>query len=260
MHALALQRSEEMNELKSYFLSNISHELRTPLNAIMSLSDVTAQETDGKKIKDNCAIIKYSSMSLLNSVNDILDFSKIEKGELKLDFAPFSTAKIIAQLKKSAKMAANEKGLKLKFMVDASIPETLLGDAARFSQMVNNLLNNAIKFTNEGRVRVNLDFEKQGETRGQLTLKVRDSGVGIPKEKLKSIFDSFSQESIDNKRKFGGLGLGLFIVKALVDLHGGKIAIESQHGIGTLCTLTLHYEIAKEEQKIEYYTHSAEKI
>lgn len=250
MQALALQRSEEMNELKSYFLSNISHELRTPLNAIMSLSDVTSHETDGKKIKENCDIIRYSSMSLLNSVNDILDFSKIEKGELKLDSAPFSPAKIIDQLKKTAKMAAKEKGLKLKFTVDELLPETLIGDAARFSQMANNIINNAIKFTNEGRVRVDLVFEKHGETRGQLALKVRDSGIGIPKEKLKSIFDSFSQESIDNKRKFGGLGLGLFIVKALVDLHRGKVDIQSQHGIGTICTLLLDYEVAKVEQKV----------
>jgi signal transduction histidine kinase/CheY-like chemotaxis protein len=250
MQALALQRSEEMNELKSYFLSNISHELRTPLNAIMSLSDVTSQETDSKKIKQNCDIIRYSSMSLLNSVNDILDFSKIEKGELKLELAPFSPSKIIEQLKKTAKMAAKEKGLKIKFTVDELLPDTLVGDAARFSQMANNLLNNALKFTNEGWVRVDLRFEKKGDAQGQLVLEVRDSGIGIPKEKLKSIFDSFSQESIDNKRKFGGLGLGLFIVKALVDLHGGKVAIQSQHGIGTICTLTLAYEIAKVEPKV----------
>jgi signal transduction histidine kinase/CheY-like chemotaxis protein len=250
LQTLALQRSEEMNELKSYFLSNISHELRTPLNAILSLTDATSNETDATKIKSNCEIIKYSSQSLLSSVNDILDFSKIEKGELKLDESPFEPVKILKQIKSNAITIAHDKGLKIKFTVAENFPELLLGDGIRFGQMANNIINNAIKFTNEGHIKIKLDWEKINDTDIKLLLEVKDTGVGIPKEKMNSIFDSFSQESINNKRKFGGLGLGLYIVKTLVDMHNGKVDIKSQVGIGTLCKLELNYELVKMEKKM----------
>ncbi|MGL2966025.1 7TM diverse intracellular signaling domain-containing protein [Flavobacterium sp. XGLA_31] len=250
LQTLALQRSEEMNELKSYFLSNISHELRTPLNAILSLTDATANETDTAKIKSNCNIIKYSSQSLLSSVNDILDFSKIEKGELKLERHPFEPVKILEQIKSNAVHIAQDKDLKIKFTIAENFPEQLLGDAIRFGQITNNIINNALKFTQEGHVNIQLDWEQINETTITLLLEVKDTGVGIPKEKMNSIFDSFSQESINNKRKFGGLGLGLYIVKTLVDMHKGKVDIQSQLGIGTLCKVALNYELVKTEKKI----------
>ncbi|MGV9005088.1 7TM diverse intracellular signaling domain-containing protein [Flavobacterium sp.] len=245
----ALQRSEEMNELKSYFLSNISHELRTPLNAIMSLTDVIANEADPSKVKSNCDIIKYSSQSLLSSVNDILDFSKIEKGELKLEPAPFEPIKILEQIKANAIETARDRGINIKYTIENEAVLTVNGDAIRFSQITNNIINNAIKFTYEGDVKIYLDWKKTSGNQIKLVLKVTDTGVGIPKEKMNSIFDSFSQESINNKRKFGGLGLGLFIVKNLVDLHNGTIAIESQPGLGTICTIELIYDLAATDNK-----------
>ena len=157
LQTIALQKSEEMNELKSYFLSNISHELRTPLNAIMSLSDVTANEKDPAKVLTNCEIIKYSSQSLLCSVNDILDFSKIEKGEIKLEKGIFNPIKILEQIKNNALTTADEKGLKIKYTVGKDFPEQLIGDGIRFGQIANNIINNAIKFTNEGKVKIALD-------------------------------------------------------------------------------------------------------
>lgn len=249
LQTLALQRSEEMNELKSYFLSNISHELRTPLNAIMSLTDVIANESDALKVKSNCEIIKYSSQSLLSSVNDILDFSKIEKGELKLELAPFEPLKILEQIKTNAVETAKNKGINIKYTIENKALLTVNGDAIRFAQITNNIINNAIKFTPEGDVKINLDWKKTSGNHIKLVLKVTDTGVGIPKDKMNSIFDSFSQESINNKRKFGGLGLGLFIVKNLVDLHKGKIGIESQPGLGTICTIELLYDLAATENK-----------
>lgn len=241
LQTIALEKSEEMNELKSYFLSNISHELRTPLNAIMSLSDATATETDTLKIQSNCEMIKYSSQSLLSSVNDILDFSKIEKGELKLEITIFNPVKILEQIKNNATTNALEKGIKIKYTVSNDFPEHVIGDAIRFGQIANNIINNAIKFTNQGIVKINLDWKKDKKDKIKILLKVTDSGVGIPKEKMESIYDSFSQESINNKRKFGGLGLGLYIVKTLIDMHQGKIDIQSQIGLGTICSIELNY-------------------
>lgn len=249
LQTLALQRSEEMNELKSYFLSNISHELRTPLNAIMSLTDVIANESDASKVKSNCEIIKYSSQSLLSSVNDILDFSKIEKEELKLELAPFEPIKILDQIKNNATSVAKDKGVNIKYTIENEVPLYVNGDATRFGQIANNIINNALKFTNEGDVKININWKKTSGNQIKLELKVTDTGVGIPKEKMNSIFDSFSQESINNKRKFGGLGLGLFIVKNLVDLHKGTVDIKSQQGLGTICTIVLFYDLAPTENK-----------
>jgi signal transduction histidine kinase len=247
LQTIALEKSEEMNELKSYFLSNISHELRTPLNAIMSLSEVTAIETDIVSVKSNCDIIKHSSISLLNSVNDILDFSKIEKGELKLESAPFNPINLINQLKNIVEISAQDKGLQIDFNIDNSIPNSVIGDASRFSQMATNIINNAIKFTAEGNISIQVNCTKIVKNQCTLQLLVQDTGIGIPKDKLKRIYDSFMQDSINNTRKFGGLGLGLFIVKKLVDLHKGTIDIQSDFGKGTLCTLTLTYEIHIDE-------------
>jgi signal transduction histidine kinase/ActR/RegA family two-component response regulator len=249
LQTLALQRSEEMNELKSYFLSNISHELRTPLNAIMSLTDATATETNENTIKNNCEIIKNSSQSLLNSVNDILDFSKIEKGELKLETSVFEPIKVLEQVKNNAALLAKEQGLHFVFTKSNDIPEYLIGDAARLSQMANNILQNAIKFTEDGTVKFHLDFKIARKNEIDLLLTVSDTGIGIPKEKINSIFDSFTQESINNKRKFGGLGLGLYIVKSLVDLHHGTAEMISEVGFGTICKIKLRYTIAVQEKK-----------
>ncbi|TBX66633.1 hybrid sensor histidine kinase/response regulator [Flavobacterium silvisoli] len=249
LQTLALQRSEEMNELKSYFLSNISHELRTPLNAIMSLSDTIAAEVENQTVKSNCDVIKYSSKSLLNSVNDILDFSKIEKGELKLEIQPFSLTKSMEHIKNTAMVTSKEKDLEIKFLLSDDLPDNLLGDAIRYEQIANNIINNAIKFTKEGTIKIELTSTPNGENQVKLQLKVTDSGIGIPKEKMNSIFDSFSQESINNKRKFGGLGLGLYIVKNLVDIHNGKVDIRSQQGLGTICTIDLNFETIKDKPK-----------
>lgn len=152
VNRLALVRSEEMNELKSYFLSNISHELRTPLNAIMNLIDSISKETQNETIKRDCRIIKYSSHSLLSSVNDILDFSKIEKGELKIENVEFEPVKVFEHLKTNAEIRAKDSGLDFEYTKTEGIPNLCLGDVTRLTQIVNNVLSNAIKFTSEGKV------------------------------------------------------------------------------------------------------------
>lgn len=243
MQALALQRSEEMNEVKSFFLSNMSHELRTPLNAIMNLADLTFRETDDPKVKNNSEVIKHASYNLLSSVNDILDFSKMEKGELKLDEVNFEPAKIIDQIKSNAEIEAQEKGLDFKFSLPENMPAIIMGDAMRLGQIVNNVLNNAIKYTNTGFVKFSIDSLIKEKNKVSLIITISDSGIGIPKQKIDTIFEPFTQETINNKRKYGGFGLGLCIVKALVDLHEGDIELSSTIDKGTVCRIILDYKL-----------------
>ena len=246
LNQLALARSEEMSEMKSYFLSNISHELRTPLNAIMNLIDSISKEVEDDKIRKNCQIIKYSSHSLLSSVNDILDFSKIEKGELKIEMVEFEPLKVLEHIKNNAVIRASDQGLDFEYSRSEGIPNLCLGDVTRLAQIVNNILSNAIKFTAKGKVSFHIDAQPKAKNETTLTLTISDTGVGIAKEKMYNIFDSFSQDNINNKRKFGGLGLGLYIVKSLVDLQNGAITMTSEVGKGTTCTVSLNFEILKQ--------------
>ncbi|MEP6262518.1 MAG: 7TM diverse intracellular signaling domain-containing protein [Gillisia sp.] len=241
---LALIRLREMNELKSYFLSNLSHELRTPLNAIMGLADTMASEANEHKVRATSNVIKASSVRLLNLVNDILDFSKIEKGELKLENEIFDHMEILEQLRQTYKNQAEEKGLSFEFKIKNNISGRVIGDANRLAQIVNNLLDNAVKFTPEGRVTIEIEITSGNGNTMELFLKVTDTGIGIAKDKMDSIFESLTQESINNKRKYGGLGLGLYIIKVLVDLHKGRIHIQSHKGAGTTCILSLSYPLA----------------
>ena len=244
---IALVKSEEMNELKSYFLSNISHELRTPLNVITNLIESASAEVKDKKTKKNCDVITYSAQSLLGSVNDILDFSKIEKNELRLEKKEFDVLNIFRNVRHNAKLKSKDKGLKFKFKKPELQSLVIIGDENRLFQILNNVLNNAIKFTTEGSVEFKVEIEMKSDTLASIKMIVSDTGVGIAKEKKDSLFDSFSQHSIDNKRKFGGLGLGLYIVKTLVDMQGGHIAIDSELGKGTVCTIILDYEIPEKK-------------
>ncbi|AWI25726.1 hybrid sensor histidine kinase/response regulator [Flavobacterium pallidum] len=245
LNRLALVRAEEMSELKSYFLSNISHELRTPLNAIMTMIDAISKEVDDDSIRKNCQVIKYSSYSLLSSINDILDFSKIQKKELQLEMAKFDPAKMLRKISESAAIKAKDQQLHFQFIEEGEFPALVLGDRNRLAQIINNVLNNAFKFTVEGFVRMKAEAVTAN---GKLTLlmTISDSGVGIAKEKMENIFDSFTQDNINNKRKFGGLGLGLYIVKTLVDMQRGQIEMNSKVGIGSVFKISLEFDVAED--------------
>lgn len=242
---IALEKSEEMNELKSYFLSNISHELRTPLNAILSMSDHISTENKEVETRKKAEVIKYAAASLLNSVNDILDFSKIEKKEIALENKDFVLKTVLQHVLRQAEMQAKDKNLSFYVAYKGDFPEKCNGDALRLAQIVQNILSNALKFTAHGFIRCEIACHQKTEREGVLQIQVSDSGVGIPKEKLKYIFDSFTQESINNKRKFGGLGLGLYIVKCLIHLFGGEIKLESKVGEGTNCYVTIPLQITE---------------
>lgn len=251
LQELALQKSEEMNELKSYFLSNISHELRTPLNAILNTAKTIANDTTDEQIKSNSQVIKYSTYSLLSSINDILDFSKIEKNEIKIELADFDLIKTVEHISNNFEREAKDKGINFSFQKGDNLPNMVKGDAVRLSQILHNILSNALKFTNEGFVKFKLDAEVDKNNNANFTFTISDTGVGISKEKMNSIFDSFTQDSIDNKRKFGGLGLGLYIVKHLVNLQNGTIKVDSTIGLGTVCKINLSYQNIVVSKEIE---------
>ena len=251
LQTIALQKSEEMNELKSYFLSNISHELRTPLNAILNTAKSMAADSKDEQIQNDSQIIKYSTYSLLSSVNDILDFSKIERDEIKLEITEFDLVKTVEHIANNFAREAKDKGIDFSFQKGENMPKMVKGDVVRLNQILHNVLNNAIKFTNEGFVKFKLDAKNDKDNKVHITFSVSDTGVGISKEKINSIFDSFSQEGINNKRKFGGLGLGLYIVKHLINLQNGKIKVDSTTGLGTVFTIDLSYEIVAIKKEIE---------
>lgn len=254
LQTIALQKSEEMNDVKSYFLSNMSHELRTPLNAILGLAAIMENESTDPKIKANCEVIRYASHGLISSVNDILDFSKVEKGELELEKTEFKPHEILNKLAISSKRQIEDKGLTFKFYTSLSADTVVIGDPIRLEQVIYNVLNNAAKFTPYGSV---LFETKSSFNNGNLKLNVlvSDTGIGIPAQKLDSIFGLFSQTTLDNKRKFGGFGIGLSIVKALVDLHDGKINIKSKPDEGTTCEIEISYPvIIKKEIPLSIYS------
>ncbi len=244
MQGLALQKAEEANELKNYFMSNMSHELRTPLNAIMGIVDVMFREEKDEKYKANFELIKNSSYSLLSSVNDVLDYSKIEKGEIVFEQEDFEPSKVINQIKDNWAKQAENKGLTFKYRPSDVKPFIVTGDSLRLSQIVNNVLGNAVKFTNSGEVDFVVNWHKTDDTNVLIQMTITDTGIGIPKEKMESVFSSFLQENINNRRKYGGLGLGLSIVKELLRLQGGKIKVESEVGKGTECYIEIPYKLA----------------
>ena len=251
MQGIALQHSEESNQIKSFFLSNISHEMRTPLNAIIGLSKSIQESSMDEKMKSDLEVIQYSSLGLLNSIDSILDYSRIEKKELKLEFKPFDIHKLLKELRGNTEKQSRDKGLKFIYEEINQMPKSVIGDLARTRQILQNILANAIKFTQEGEIRLSIESVKKSDQLIGLTIKVSDTGVGIKKEKLDRIFESFIQEQIDDKRKFGGFGLGLCIVKALVEQYGGKLNIQSEQGKGTIVHVYMEFQTPEQKPNLQ---------
>ncbi|SNS14096.1 Signal transduction histidine kinase [Belliella buryatensis] len=250
MQGIALQRSQESNEIKSFFLSNISHELRTPLNAVIGLSKSIQESTEDQKIKSDLEVIQYSSLGLLSAIDDIFDYSKIEKKELKLEERQLEISKVIQELRTITDNQVKNKKLKFIYEEINQLPKYIIGDKARIRQIILNVLNNAVKFTQDGEVKLSINSVLQKNDTVNLNIIVQDTGVGIDKEKLDRIYESFIQEQIDDKRKFGGFGLGLCIVKALVELYEGKIEISSEQGKGTKVQIDLNFKVPSRDQKL----------
>jgi signal transduction histidine kinase/CheY-like chemotaxis protein len=224
------QKAEESTELKSRFLANMSHEIRTPLSAIVGMTYLMGQSKLDKEQKDFISKISSASKNLLNIINDILDFSKIEAGKLEIDYVDFDMKSVISNIKNIIDIKADEKNLRFKIVFDDSYGSIFYGDSLRITQVLLNLCNNAIKFTGNGLVEVNIQRTKKGK----VLFSVKDTGIGLTKVQQDKLFISFSQADGSTTRKYGGSGLGLAISKQLVELMGGKIWVDSKVGIGSI--------------------------
>jgi signal transduction histidine kinase/CheY-like chemotaxis protein len=233
--------------VKENFLANMSHEIRTPLNAILGFTNILRNTKMNEEQKEYVEIIQSSGDNLLSIVNDILDLSKIEAGMLRIDKTPFRISQIISAVEAMLKPKAEEKHLKLVVKVDEEVPDMVSGDAVRLTQILVNLVSNAIKFTQEGGVYLKVAPAKQEDGKLFVEFMVRDTGIGIPEEKQKNIFGRFEQAEASITRRFGGTGLGLAIVKNLIELQNGTIDLYSQEGGGSIFTVIIPYDISTEK-------------
>ncbi|AEH00790.1 hybrid sensor histidine kinase/response regulator [Lacinutrix sp. 5H-3-7-4] len=247
---IALNKSEEISELKSYFMSNISHELRTPINAIMGIADDELSKNPKGEMLKNFEVIKHASLNLLSNINDILDFEKIEKGELKLRTEHFNPKTAVIQISDNWKRMAEKKDLKYSFEIDSTVPEVLEGDPERFTQIINNVLSNAVKFTHFGKIDCNIKSTTLENNIAEIAIIIKDTGIGIKDSQINNLFNSFGQMRLNDKRSFGGVGLGLSITKHLIDLFKGSIEIDSEENRGTSVTVSLPLKVIQ-QNKIE---------
>lgn len=239
----AKEVAENATQAKSEFLSMMSHEIRTPLNAIIGLTYLMQQEEQTPSVMENLKTIQFSSENLHLLINDILDFSKIEAGKVELEEMPFDLKLLVSNVKKANQVKAEEKGNKIKLMLDDDIPNTLIGDSLRIGQVLTNLVSNAVKFTLNGSVTIEVSVMKKDDEKASIYFSVKDTGIGIPPDKQKLIFERFTQANSETTRKFGGTGLGLVISKKLVQLHGSDIELESEAGKGAQFSFTLDLRI-----------------
>ncbi len=235
---LMAKQANEANKAKSEFLANMSHEIRTPMNAIIGFSELLAEEELGQQQHTFLNTILTSGKSLLQLINDILDFSKIEAGRLQTEIIECNMQQFLGDVNSFLRPLALEKGLKFEILECGELPSTIYTDSIRVRQCLVNLVGNAIKFTTEGHVYINVSTEKHHE-KDYIRFDVEDTGIGIPEEKQKTIFEAFTQADGSTTRKYGGTGLGLTITKQLIELLGGTMSVQSKEDKGSVFTILL---------------------
>ena len=234
-----MHQAEESNEAKSAFLANMSHEIRTPMNAICGMADMLMDEKLTAEGREYAATIKSSSDGLLSIINDILDFSKIESGKMPIIPEEYYFASLVHDVVSMMDVRVKDKPVELVANISDSVPRKLYGDIGRVKQILINIMGNAVKFTHEGSVTLNMSWVDTGQDTGRLVISVADTGIGIREEDIKKLFDAFEQVDMKKNRGVEGTGLGLSISKLLVESMGGHIGVESEYGKGSTFTFDI---------------------
>ncbi|MDR2589552.1 MAG: response regulator [Oscillospiraceae bacterium] len=248
----ALQRANEANHSKSTFLAHMSHEIRTPMNSIVGFSELAIdEENTPPKVADYLSKILQNSEWLLQIINDVLDISKIESGKMDLEKIPFDLAEMFNACRMAIIHIATEKGLVMHFYAEPSVGKKLYGDPTRLRQVLVNLLSNAVKFTNTGSIKMQAIIKETTDDSVTMYFEVRDSGIGIDSEKLKNIFDPFTQAETGTTRKYGGSGLGLAISQNIIEAMGGTLCVDSMPGVGSKFSFTLTFDAVDINKEIK---------
>ncbi len=247
--------AELSDKLKEQFLANVSHEIRTPMNGVLGMAHLLNKTNPTKEQEEYIDAIKISANNLMIIINDILDFSKINAGKIEFNENEFNFRDLMKGILQILQVKADEKKIKLGCIIDYRIKDNLVGDPIRLNQILINLLGNAVKFTENGKVLLDIKLLDQKDNICKIRMKVIDSGIGIPENKLQSIFESFEQAE-NNKRRYEGTGLGLTIVKQLVELQGGNITVISKVNEGSEFTVDMSFRLGKNQQKNEVVLHN----
>lgn len=254
---VARQKAEEAAQSKQIFMSTMSHEIRTPLNEVIGITNLLLQGNPREDQMDYIKTLRFSGNHLLTLVNDVLDYNKMESGKIVFEQIPFNMNDFLDEIMRSYSFRSKAKNLTFEIKRESNVPSDVIGDQIRLNQILSNLLSNALKFTAQGGITVVIRELARKDNKSKLEFSVRDTGIGIPKEKHSEIFESFTQASSDTARRFGGSGLGLAICKKLIELQNGTLTLDSEAGVGSTFTFELTFAVAQSSSK-DSLTESAE--